>query len=185
METLLKIRAYKKKHMPAFITQDSWRRKRVSRSSWRKPRGLHSKIRLKLKGNPRMPSPGYRSPRLVRGLTSSGLKTTVVNSMRELETIKDQAVIIGSNIGIKKKLVMLKIATEKKLTILNVNAADFIKTVETKLETRKNEKTKIAKEKAAKETKKSEKESKEVPMTEEEKQKASKKDAEKIITKRN
>ena len=44
----LAFRAQQKKKQPAFRRQEWYRYKRLSRSSWRKPNGLQSKMRLKL-----------------------------------------------------------------------------------------------------------------------------------------
>jgi len=177
---LLQLRSEKKSRKPAFVTQDSWKRKEVPRA-WRKPRGLHSKMRLKHRGNPKIPSQGYRSPREVRYLHPSGVKAVVVNSVKQLEVAKD-AVIIASTVGIKKKLAMMKAATEKKLTVLNLSA-DYVSKVEAAFAEGKKARMEKQAAKAAKESKKSKEKKAAQKETEEDKRKTGKKEMEKIVTK--
>ncbi|MBS3133503.1 50S ribosomal protein L32e [Candidatus Woesearchaeota archaeon] len=187
---LIKLRKAKKSGKPAFATQDSWKRKRLP-ASWRRPRGMHSKMRLKHKGNPKMPSQGYRSPKLVRYAHPSGLMPAVINSMKQLDSVTDEGVVISSSVGIKKKIALIKAATERKLTVLNLNSYYATK-AEAAFTERKKKK---AAEKAAKitkepeESKKPGKAEKEEPKpkkdeTEEEKRKTANKEMEKIITRR-
>ncbi len=179
---LLELREMKKSKKPVFVARDSQRRKEVVQDSWRKPRGKHSKTRLHHAGNPKMPSQGYRSPKAVRGFHKLGLKPVVVASPRQLDTIKDEGIVISSAVGMKKRLEILKAAVAKKITVLNIDAQAFAKKAEEKLAEGKKKKA----EKAAPKKQEKEKSSKEekAPESEEDKRKAEKKEMEKIITKR-
>ncbi len=181
---LLELREQKKSKKPVFIARDSQRRKEVVQNSWRRPRGKHSKTRLHHGGNPKMPSQGYRSPSAVRGLHKSGLNQVIVHSIKQLDSIKDEGVIIGSSVGLKKQLEIMKAATAKKLTVLNFDATVFIKKAEEMLAGKKNKKAED--EKASKKTEKTgdTREKKADSETEEDKRKTEKKEMEKIITKR-
>ena len=185
MSDLLELRKVKKAKKPAFVNQDSWKRK-VLPTSWRRPRGMHSKMRLKFRGNPKLPSQGYRSPRLVRYAHPSGMRTVLVSSVKQLDALKDEGVIISSVVGVKKKLVIIKTATEQKLKILNLKA-DYTTKAEAAFAERKKRKSELKTSKLAKETKEAKKPekkpAKEEKATEEEKRKTSKKEMEKIITK--
>jgi len=75
--------AKKKAKKPEFIRQESWRYKRVD-ESWRRPRGLDSKMRLKRKGWPASPNIGYRSPKELRGLHPSGYREILVRNLSDL-----------------------------------------------------------------------------------------------------
>ena len=134
------IRKEKKAGKPAFITQDSWKRGRVSGNSWRRPRGLHSKMRLKKSGNPKSPSQGYRSPKAMRTLTPAGTRAVVVSSVKGLALAEGKDVIISSTVGNRKKLDIIKAASEKKLAIINLNAEEFVKKIAAAMEERKKKK---------------------------------------------
>ena len=64
---LLKLREEIKENKPDFIRQEYPARKNLKKT-WRKPKGIHSKMRKKKLGKRKQPSVGYKSPRLVRGL---------------------------------------------------------------------------------------------------------------------
>jgi len=169
---------------PAFAAQDSWKRKRLPKS-WRRPRGVHSKMRHKLRGNPKMPSQGYRAPRELRGMYPAGFGQVVVSSISQLNEVSE-AFIISSAVGLKKRLALISAAKEKKLNILNINADEFVRKAEAWLNERKR-KISAAKaaraEKAKKPEKAKEEKEAEKEETEEEKQKAAKKEMEKILAK--
>mgnify|MGYP001610090029 CR=1 FL=1 len=88
MERLLDIRKELKGRKPTFIRQDTQKRKKLS-LKWRKPKGIHSKIRHQFRGKMRLPSPGFKSPIKVKGLHSSGLKIVRVFSVDEVKKRKD------------------------------------------------------------------------------------------------
>ena len=176
--SLIEVRKEKKSRKPHFVTQDSWKRKLLPKS-WRKPKGLHSKMRLKKKGNPKLPSAGYRAPKAIRGFHSSGVKAVHINSVSELENVKD-AIIIASTVGTKKKLAIINAAVEKKLAILNIDTAAFTKKIAADMAERKKKAKKAIVAKTPKKTV----EEKPKEQSEDEKRKEGKKEIEKIITKR-
>ena len=111
--------------MAQFLRADTFRFKKIGKNrpklqKWRKPRGKHNKIRRGMAGNPPMPSIGYRGPAKDSGKIK-GLIPMLVNNMKELDnaTAKN-IVIISSRIGAKKKMEMIKKATEMKLKIQNM-----------------------------------------------------------------
>ena len=163
INTLLELRAKIKEKKPDFIRQDYQRRKRLGRKlKWRKPKGIHSKIRHHFKGRRKMPSPGYKSPREVRYLHSSGLEIVNVSSVDDFKKIKkeNQGIVISKSVGMKKRLEMLKTAKEQKISILNLNVDEQIKSIEGFINSKKKKHSKdIKKEpKEEKETKKPESE---------------------------
>lgn len=105
---------------PSFQRWLSQRYRRV-KPSWRKARGIHSKIRVKLKGKIKMPSVGWGAPRRLRGLHPSGFKEVVVYSLKDLEKVdpKTQAIRIAHVVGKKKREELLKKAEEAKIKVLN------------------------------------------------------------------
>jgi large subunit ribosomal protein L32e len=89
--------------------------------SWRKPRGMRSKIRMRKKGKFKMPSVGYGAPRHLRFLHPSGFKEVLVSSLKDLEKVdpKTEAIKIAHTVGKKKRQEILKRAEELKIKILN------------------------------------------------------------------
>jgi|GEM_PF-379033 large subunit ribosomal protein L32e len=172
MKGLLEKRKKLKAKKPTFLSQDS---NRISfKSKWRKPRGIHNKRRLNKAGHQKNPSQGYRSPKLVRGLHTSGLNLITINNLKDIQNIdpKTQLIEFSSTIGLKNKLSLLETCKEKKLQVSNVKDIDkFIKEAKAKLEFKRKTKTKKAqdKKKAKKEAEKKVKE-KEKKETSEEKQ---------------
>lgn len=167
MSELIELRKKVKSKMPRFTAQDIHKKKRI-RKRWRRPRGLHSKMRLNKKGYRRGVAVGYGSPKAVKGLHKSGLGQNLVLSVKELDGLdqKTQGVIVSGKVGLKKKLDIIKKAKELGLTILNIKDADgYLKLVNEKIEKKKAEKAKTTKTKEDKkkqlEAKAKEKEEKE------------------------
>ena len=184
MKELLTLRKAKKLKKPTFNHQDSWKRKRLPKK-WRKPKGLHSKMRLKFKGNPKLPSPGYRSPGKVRGLHGSGLKTVLVRSLKQMENLTSEAIIIASSFGAKKRLEIIKKAGEKKLRIINLDPDKYVEKIKKSVEERSKKKdTREKAEKSLKDREGKKSENAEKKTYQEGKIKENKKEMEKVITKR-
>lgn len=105
---------------PKFRRQEWWAVKRVG-ESWRKPRGMDSKMRLKRKGKPPLVSTGYRSPKAGRGLHPCGKKEILVTSLKDLERVNPSrdVVRISARVGRRLKLQITKKAAEKGVKVLN------------------------------------------------------------------
>jgi len=105
---------------PAFKRQEWFRFQRLG-ETWRKPRGIHSKMRRHYGYRPPIVSIGYRGPKLVRGLHSSGFKEVMVHNRAQLEKVdpKTQAVRVGGTVGYKKRLDIEKRADELGIRVLN------------------------------------------------------------------
>ncbi len=105
---------------PAFRRQEWFRYKRVGRE-WRRPRGLHSKLRRHLGYRPSMPSSGYRGPRGVRGFHPSGFREVLVHRPAELDALnpETQAARIAHSVGTRKRVSIQDRADELGIRILN------------------------------------------------------------------
>ena len=185
-EAILQIRKEMKERKPIFIRQDNPKRKKLN-YKWRKPKGIHSKIRHHFKGRRKMPSPGYKSPAEAKELHSSGLSMVRVFSIEDVQKIKKEheGIIIPKSIGMKKRYGLLKKALELNVMVLNLNANEIIKKIEEFMSSKKKKSAatkkeepkgqKAAKTMEAKEAKK---------VSDEEKKEADKKEKDKILTKK-
>lgn len=124
-ETLVKKRVLRKRKSvgdkkPSFRRQESWRYKRVE-ESWRRPRGIDSKMRKKVKGWPRSVEVGYRSPKEIRGLHPSGYAEALVYNVDDVEKVdpKMQVIRIAHTVGTRKRVEISARAEERGIRILN------------------------------------------------------------------
>jgi len=116
---MLSLRETLKRKKPAFNRQESWRFIRV-KSSWRKPKGIDSKMRVKTKGWPKSVDVGYRTLKRVRGLHPSGFEEILVHNVRDLEGITpSQAVRISHTVGERKRADIVGRAEELQIVVLN------------------------------------------------------------------
>lgn len=130
-ERPLKKRQLSKHKKPKFKRQESWRYKRV-KENWRKPRGIDSKMRKKVKGWPPSPEVGYRSPKKIRGLHPSGYVEVRVQTVEALNGLdpKTQAIRIARTVGGKKRVEILALADERGIHVLNPRIAKELEEIE-------------------------------------------------------
>lgn len=174
MKELLAQRKEKKGKKPAFLQQDGHKKARLSKT-WRKPRGRHSKIRLQLRGYKRMPKVGWGSPTAVKGLHQNGLEGVLVYNLGDVNEIdaQKQCIIIGRQVGAKKKLGIIQAAQAKNITLLEIKSVDdYKKELEKRFSERVTKKKKGKEEKAKKKEVAADKKQKEVaaPKPEEKKE---------------
>ena len=105
-EIMRALREKLKKKKPRFLNLARyWKLGAVK--SWRRPRGIDNKQRLKLKSRPKHPVIGYKSPDAIRGIHPSGRRPIIVNNLKELKElvdIKDEVIVyISSTVGAKKR----------------------------------------------------------------------------------
>lgn len=94
--------------------------KRLRKVKWRRPRGIHSKMRLKKRGKPKMPSIGMKKTESLRFRHPSGLKEKLVFNLKDLEDLKEGiAIRISSKVGKRKREEILKKAKQLNLKVLN------------------------------------------------------------------
>ena len=121
MEKLLQLRKEKKKRNPVFLRTDARWKMRLP-LGWRRPHGLHNKIRLQKKGYNPMVKPGYRTPAKVRGLTSKGKVPKVVSSVSQLSSLDktNEVAIIAATVGQRKKSILLSEAAKLGIKVQGV-----------------------------------------------------------------
>ncbi len=90
-----------------FIRHASHRKAKL-KDRWRRPRGLHNKQRLEIKGSTPRVKIGYRSQASQRG-KRKGLLVKQVYTLADFDVLdpKVHGIVIGS-VGLKKKLVLLE-----------------------------------------------------------------------------
>jgi large subunit ribosomal protein L32e len=112
--------ASKKRSTPRFIRQESWRLVRV-KEGWRRPRGKNSKMRLGMRGWPKIVKIGYKKNRKGRGLHPSGLEEVIVRRPADLEKInaKTQIIKISHTVGERNRIAIMERAQALELTVAN------------------------------------------------------------------
>jgi len=108
------------KKKPKFLRSSAHAYKRIG-MKWRKPRGVHSKLRRREKGKGFHPNVGWGAPKYLKWLHPSGFEEILVSNLKQLEKInpQKQAVKISHTIGKKKRMIILKKADEMKIKVLN------------------------------------------------------------------
>ena len=189
----------RKSRKPKFIRQDTNKLKRL-RTHWRKPKGIHSKLRNHFKGHRSNVSVGWKSSCDSRGLIN-GLQCTVVFTLNQIVGINPstQGISIGSSVGYRKRLTLINKAKELGINIINIKDVDkYISDMNAKREEKKKLKKKEtpkeiiqAKEKPVEkvvpkeETKSHTAEAEKVYPIEEKKEPSDKEEMDKLLTKRN
>ncbi|MDH5403654.1 MAG: 50S ribosomal protein L32e [Candidatus Heimdallarchaeota archaeon] len=125
---LLNLRQKINKKRPKFKRENYFRLKRIQ-TSWRKPKGIDSKMRHKLKGKRKSPGTGYRNPKAVRGLHPSGKEVVRIFNESDLEKIDAEIQIaqIGSSVGSRKRSLIIQKAEDLEIHIINpqIRRIDF------------------------------------------------------------
>lgn len=186
LKDLLDLKKKMNAKRPVFKRQELGQRREI-KSNWRRPRGLHSKMRHGFQGHNACVEIGYRSPSLLRGCTEDGFKINVISNVNDAEQVdvKNSVVVLAKGLGDKKKVLVVKKLLEKKAKILNLaDPEQWLKNVENELNTRKNKKKEIKKNEK-KEEKQVEKKSEKTELKNEEKnEEEKKKEFDKLLTKR-
>lgn len=120
MAESLEKRATISRRRPAFKRQEWFRYVKLG-ESWRRPKGIHSKMRRNLKRRPPVVDIGFRGPKEVRGLHPSGFEEVFIYNVDGLENVnsKTQAVRIGGTVGTKKRIIIQDKAKELGIRVLN------------------------------------------------------------------
>ena len=145
MNKLLELRNKLKKRKPKFQRQDG-HAKDSFEGVWRRPRGLHSKMRRNKDGHRRMPSIGYGSPSSVKNLDAKGMNRVLIKTLKDLKglDVKKDVVVISASIGKRVKVRLLEEIKKLGLTVKNVKDVDaFISNAkEAKVEAKKERQSK-------------------------------------------
>ena len=151
---LLSLKRAMKKKKPDFIVKAANFAPRIARR-WRKPIGRHSPIRQMIRGKPALVSIGYGSPSELRHLHRSGLEMVLVHTEADLQKIRPQEQgMILARVGERRKLALLQLAQQKKITVFNLKAEEKIKDITDKVALHKQQKQEKKSEKVRKQEEK-------------------------------
>ncbi len=117
-ERLMKVRARQKRKKPEFNRCDCHKKKKLS-PSWRRPRGLHNKLRQHIAAKGKLVKAGYGSPKGVRGYHPCGMREVLVRNPEDLKKAEGCAVRISGTVGMKKRDAIEAMAREMNLKVLN------------------------------------------------------------------
>lgn len=101
--------------------EDKHKKSKLKNTSWRRPRGKHSRARLEEKGAVQVPKVGRRTATEDRGKHPSGFEETLVHRPKDLEEIdsETEAARVSSNVGGRKKQEILEKADSQDIRVLN------------------------------------------------------------------
>lgn len=104
---------------------------RKKKQVWRRPTGRDNKMREKRKGYPVVVSIGYK-----KGKTKQ-IKIVVIRNVKDLTNIPKKETVIIGKVGKKKRIEIVKKASEMKISVQNINIKKFLMKI--KKEEKKNE----------------------------------------------
>ncbi len=124
---LLAVRAKSNARKPDFVVKESRYVTRIKKR-WRFMHGRHSKVRQMHCGRPALPTPGYGAPAEVRGMHRSGLMPVVVATEKQLFALNPahQGAVLASKLGARKRVVLMTLASQKNISLLNVKDAKVV-----------------------------------------------------------
>ena len=178
---LLTKREEQRKKRPSFIRHAAHRKSKLE-EKWRRPKGLHNKLRLSKKSRGSAVKTGYGSPAAIRGKSASGKRMLVVENRTQLHMTEPESheLIIASGLGDRKRLALLQEAQKHGFTILNLDLKASVDAIEKRFAVRKEARaSRVSKQ--AERDKKIEKKAKDEKKAE--KEKVEKKEAEKAAAK--
>lgn len=117
----LALRAAQKAKAPSFRRTEWFRYARLSRSGWRKPKGMDNKQRRNYKYRGSLVRIGHGKVAAARGLHPSGFAEVMVHNSSDLDQIDPatQAARIGATVGGRKRSTIHARADELGIRVLN------------------------------------------------------------------
>ncbi|CAI5469455.1 unnamed protein product [Closterium sp. Yama58-4] len=94
--------------------------------SWRRPKGIDSRVRRKFKGTPLMPNIGYGSNKKTRHMLRSGFQVFRVHNERDVELLlmhnRKYVAQIASAVSTRKRKAIVERAQQLDVKVINGNA---------------------------------------------------------------
>jgi large subunit ribosomal protein L32e len=119
---LIAVKRQLRRTRPVFKRHAAHRKAELS-ERWKKPRGLHNKLKDSKRGCGPAVTDGYRTPQAVRGLHVSGLRVAHVATTSDLVSLdpKTTGVVVAS-VGAKRQLEILNACEKAGIRVLNHKA---------------------------------------------------------------
>jgi large subunit ribosomal protein L32e len=116
MSNSLKEKSIIRSKRPVFRRSSAVHTLKVSRTGYRRPKGVHNKMKDNRKGHPTQIKTGFGFPKETRGFTVAGKKIVTVFSVEQLVSYKPQdvSVIVSASLGTRTKLDIFKEMIAKK-----------------------------------------------------------------------
>merc|ERR1711988_1080440 len=99
---------------------------RIMRSSWRRPKGIDSRVRRRFKGQIKLVNIGYGTKKTDRHVLPNGFLKFRINNIKELEILlmhnRTYAAEIASNVSLKKRKEIVARAEQLNIKVLNAKA---------------------------------------------------------------
>jgi large subunit ribosomal protein L32e len=123
---LVKPNSIVKKRTKKFGRFQADRFMRLSRTSWRKPKGIDGRARRRFKGATLLPNIGYGSDAKTRNLLPNGFYKFVVNNPKEVELLllhnRKYAAEIAHNVSSRKRKAIVEKAEQLGVKVTNAAA---------------------------------------------------------------
>ncbi len=170
---------------PVFRREDRNKKVRL-KGKWRKPKGIHSKMRHAFRGRAPVVGPGYRIPVGERGKDVAGKLIVLVHNSHDLQALSsDSAIIIAASVGARLRLSIMDAAEKSGISITNIRKpGDYRQGVQLRLQQNKERRTKAVKERESKSKKKEQKKEAPQEKSEEQKKEEQRAEQEKVLTQR-
>ena len=118
-----------KKRRKKFIRHQSDQFWRIARSSWRRPKGIDSRVRRRFKSQVKLANIGYGTKKTDRHVLPSGFLKFRVSNIKELEVLlmhnRTYAAEIASNVSIQNRKKILARAEQLNIKVLNAKGKIF------------------------------------------------------------
>eukprot|EP00475_Leptophrys_vorax_P004731 TRINITY_DN1280_c0_g1_i1.p1 TRINITY_DN1280_c0_g1~~TRINITY_DN1280_c0_g1_i1.p1 ORF type:complete len:134 (-),score=8.95 TRINITY_DN1280_c0_g1_i1:391-792(-) len=124
VHALVRPKIVKKKTNKFFRPQSD--RKKCVPASWRRPKGIDSRVRRKFKGVPLMPNIGYGSNAKTRHVLRNGFKIFRVHNEKDLEMLlmhnRQYTAQIASCVSTRKRKAIVERAQQLNVSVINGSA---------------------------------------------------------------
>merc|ERR1719223_2716656 len=115
-----------KKRTKKFIRHQHDRFLRIRRVTWRRPKGIDSRVRRRFRGNIKMANCGYGTNKKYRHVLPNGFLKFRVNNVEDVEMLlmhnRKYAAEIAHNVSVKKRKDIVERALQLNIKVINGNA---------------------------------------------------------------